>query len=169
MAHLSMAVANEFLKKPGAIDHLTQMQLLKLTYIAHGWNLAVNGAPLITEPVEAWNYGPVVRDLYNHIRFYGTDPITRPIADTDSSAYVFFKDSKPKKATFYEEPFSEAEADVIERVWKRYGRSSGYSLSMLTHKPGTPWFQTFFAEGPSKVIPNDVIRAHYVELANSIV
>ena len=84
-----MAIANEFLKKPNATGRLTQMQLLKLTYIAHGWNLAVNGEPLVSEPVEAWNYGPVIRDLYNHIRFYGSDPIKRPIADTDSSAFCF--------------------------------------------------------------------------------
>jgi uncharacterized phage-associated protein len=165
-----MAIANEFLRKPGALRHLTQMQLLKLTYIAHGWNLAVNGEPLIREPVEAWNYGPVVRELYNHIRYNGTNPIQRLIEDTDNVADDFFEASKPKTSTVYQEQLSVGENDVVERVWRRYGRHSGYSLSMLTHRPGTPWFETYFGTvGGTKVISNDLIREHYVELANGVV
>jgi uncharacterized phage-associated protein len=162
-----MAVANEFLKKPGAIGRLTQMQLLKLAYIAHGWNLAVNGEPLVSEPVLAWDYGPVIRDLYDHVKFYGTKPIDRLIADTDSEVYRFFGDQN-KKSEPYEARLSPAEQDVIERVWQRYGGYSGPRLSDLTHKPGTPWFQTYFNEGKSLPISNDRIRAHYVDLARAV-
>ena len=161
-----MAIANEFLKKPGALGQLTQMQLLKLAYIAHGWNLAVNGQPLITEQVRAWDYGPVVPDLYDHVKYYGTGPVTKVITTSDSEAYRFFGD-KNASGTPYEANVSAAEADVIDRVWQRYGHYSGFKLSDLTHKPGTPWFQTYFSEGRSAVISNDLIRQHYLELARA--
>lgn len=163
-----MAIANEFLRKPGAVGRLTQMQLLKLAYIAHGWNLAVNGQPLLAEPVRAWDYGPVVPDLYDHIKFYGTTPITRQITNADSEAFRFFG-NKNQEGVPYEAALSPAEHDVIDRVWNRYGGYSGYKLSDLTHKPGTPWFQTYFGEGKNAIIPDDRIRTHYVELANSVV
>lgn len=169
MSSSSMAIANEFLKMPGAVGELTQMQLLKLVYIAHGWNLAVNGEPLVSEPVRAWDYGPVIRDLYDHVKFYGSKPIDRLIADTDSEVYRFFGAIAPKESEVYKADLTVAERDVIQRVWHRYGRYSGPRLSSLTHKPGTPWFQTYFGEGKNAVIPNDRIRDHYISLAKSVV
>jgi uncharacterized phage-associated protein len=168
MPNNSMAIANEFLKMPGAVGRLTQMQLLKLVYIAHGWNLAVNGAPLIAEPVRAWDYGPVIRDLYEHVKFYGSNPIQRPIADTDREVYRFFGSAAPKQSEVYKAHLSEPEQDVVNRVWHRYGSYSGPRLSSLTHKPGTPWFQTYFGEGKNHVIPNERIREHYIELAKAV-
>ena len=168
MPDTAMAIANEFLRKPGALGRLTQMQLLKLTYIAHGWNLAVNGEPLVPERVEAWNYGPVIPDLYNHIRFNGNDPITREIADSDSSVYFFYGE-KPAHPKFLKAILSPQEKEVIDKVWNRYGKYSGFQLSQLTHKQGTPWFETYF--GPqikNKIIPNDLIRKHYIELAHRV-
>jgi uncharacterized phage-associated protein len=169
MSNLSMGIANAFLRKPGALGNLTQMKLLKLTYIAHGWNLAVNGAPLILEDVLAWDYGPVILDLYDHVKFYGTEPITRPITDMDNQIFKFFRSKKPEEADVYEAALLDSEKDVIERVWRRYGQYSAFKLSDLTHKPGTPWYETYFGDGEGKnaVIPNGRIRAHYVELARA--
>lgn len=165
MPHTSMAVANEFLKKPDALGRLTQMQLLKLTYIAHGWNLAVNGQALIGEPVEAWNYGPVIRDLYNHLKFYGNEPITRPLSNGDSLGNRIYG-IKPDKTHEYSEEFLPKEQEVIDQVWERYKNYSAYQLSMMTHRPGTPWFETYFGPGgKNRLIPNSAIRNHYVELA----
>ena len=167
MPNTSMAIANEFLRKPGATGRLTQMQLLKLAYIAHGWNLAVSGTPLISEDIQAWDYGPVVPALYDHIKFYGSRPITREIQDTDDQVYRFFSKSSGRAGHPYHANVSESEKDVIERVWQRYGMYSGLKLSDLTHRPGTPWFETYFGDGKGAVIPNGRIRAHYLELARS--
>ena len=40
---------------------------------------------------------------------------------------------------------------------------------MLTHKPGTPWFETYFGKDRGRIISNDLIRSHYVDLANRVV
>lgn len=169
MPNTSMAIANEFLKKPGALGRLTQMQLLKLAYIAHGWNLAVNGSPLLSEPVRAWDYGPVVTDLYDHIKFYGTGPVTNLVSTADSVATRFFGSAQRNDAEVYEASLTPQEQAVIDHVWQRYGMYTGFRLSDMTHKSGTPWFQTYFGEGKNSIIPNDRIRQHYVELARAVV
>ena len=63
------AVANEFIHLAKADGRsLTPLQLIKLTYIAHGWMLTLYGRPLIVDEVEAWKYGPVIPDLYQATR-----------------------------------------------------------------------------------------------------
>ena len=44
------------------------MHVLKLVYVCHGWMLGIHGAPLITEPVEAWTYSPVVPTVYHRYK-----------------------------------------------------------------------------------------------------
>src|ERR1700755_230202 len=90
MPYLSMAVANEFLKRPSALGVLTQMQLQKLTYIAHGWNLALNGARLVADDLKAWDYGQVFPWLYDHAKYFGKEPINRLIAQNDDDRVSFF-------------------------------------------------------------------------------
>src|SRR6476619_3832573 len=90
MPNVSMAIANEFLKKPGALGVLTQMQLQKLTYIAHGWNLALNERRLVSDELEAWDYGPVYPMLYDHAKYFGKSPIPRLITDRDDDKIAFF-------------------------------------------------------------------------------
>jgi uncharacterized phage-associated protein len=160
----SVAIANEFLKMPGG-RALTQMQLQKLVYLAHGWNLALNGEPLVTEPPEAWSYGPVFRDLYDHTKYFGSAPVGRAITPDDDEAARFFTRSKSGRPA-YQANLTPHEKAVIERVWKRYGSMDGSKLSSLTHKPGTPWFVTYRqGKGKSDTIPNSLIREHYEQLA----
>jgi uncharacterized phage-associated protein len=59
------------------------MQLQKLVYIAHGWNLAINGTPLTSDIPAAWDYGPVYRDLFEALRAYGSNPVTQEIRAGD--------------------------------------------------------------------------------------
>ncbi|MGA0540298.1 Panacea domain-containing protein, partial [Neotabrizicola sp. VNH66] len=50
---------------------LSIMSLLKLTYIAHGWHLETQNEPLFGNRIEAWQYGPVIPDVYNDFRRQG--------------------------------------------------------------------------------------------------
>jgi uncharacterized phage-associated protein len=125
---------------------LTPMQVLKLVYIAHGWNLGINGRPLVNESVEAWQYGPVIPSIYHRYKRYGGN----------------FIDECPT-----EEPncFDEPEKDVMRQVWDGYGKRSGISLSSSTHEPGTPWYITIHQSGRGSVISNDLIEDYYRRLA----
>jgi len=149
-SHNALAIANEFLDRNGAA--LPQMKLQKLVYIANGWNLAINREPLIAGRFEAWDGGPVVRKIWNHIRDFGFNCDNRKLAPKGKS-----------------EPFSvqldQKEADVIDHVWSRYGQYTGLELSEMTHQPGTPWSNAYYGSGRNSILPQTDIHQHFVELA----
>lgn len=168
MPHRAVAIANEFLKLPGAGERLTQMQLQKLVYFAHGWNWAINGEALVADDAEAWSFGPVYRDLYEHTRYFGRDPIGRQISPDDSQIAHVFGDqilgaSRPRRSP-YVAPTTDRERQVISHVAKRYAGLSGSRLSELTHRPGTPWFEAY-RRGKNTPLDQSLIRQHYANIA----
>jgi uncharacterized phage-associated protein len=145
MAHDSKQVAQYILwlarEKP-----ITPMQLLKLTYLSHGWMLGLYGKPLLRESVEAWQYGPVIPTVYHTYKRFGGRSITDiPLQEPAG--------------------FTDEERDVMQQVWNIYGKYDGIQLSSLTHKPGTPWAITRQMCGNGAQIPNDLIQNHYRALA----
>lgn len=166
MPHSSVAVANWLLSRPGALDRLTQMQLQKLVYIAHGWNLAINDAPLTkaNEPIEAWDYGPVYRRLYRKTKLFGAKPLGRLIRSNDDQVYEFFNGLPDDGETEMAEP-DRNEAAVLGKVWDSYGDLPAVQLSALTHRPGTPWSEVYAREPRDGVIPDELIKQHYSKLA----
>jgi uncharacterized phage-associated protein len=153
-----LAVANYFVKKSfDSGEELTPMKLVKLVYIAHGWYLGLTGDPLIDEPVQAWQYGPVVETVYEHFKKYGRNRI-------DEFAYVFQYDGL--KADYQVPMVQKDELKLfLDKVWDVYKGYNGVQLSTLTHKPNTPWDQVFNKLGgkdvKSTVIDNNLIRQHY--------
>jgi uncharacterized phage-associated protein len=125
---------------------LTPMQMLKLVYISHGWQLGLYGRPLINESIEAWPYGPVVPSVYHRYKKFGSN---------------FISDVPVNAAT----EFQPSEISTMDQVFSGYGKRSGISLSSLTHEPGTPWSVTVKQSGIGSVISNDLIEDYYRRLA----
>lgn len=144
----SLSVAQALLSrcKGGGDDAVTPMQLIKLTYIAHGYMLGLHGKPLLDESVEAWRYGPVVPSVYHAVKQFRSDPVTNVAGAQNDFA------------------FSDEETAVIDSVCKIYGKYNGIVLSSATHKSGTPWHQTWEAFGRNSPISNDLIEAFYAAL-----
>ena len=145
--HSAIAVADHIIQKAGERQNtLTPMQVIKLVYMCHGWMLGIYHRPLIKEYVEAWQYGPVIPELYQKVKRYRSGPVT----DTLSSQ---------------QENFKEEEIDIMDQVVNVYGEYSGIALSQLTHAEGTPWHKTWTAGGCT--ISNDLIEDHYQKLHSS--
>ncbi len=147
MKYSAPAIANAFLElaeRDG--KKLDNMQLQKLVYIAHGYNLARRGEPLFFNNVHAFEWGPVIPRLYKALRKYKAGVVTEPI-EIDGSM------PSPDSP----------EMDIIQEVWKKYGGFSGPRLSALTHQEGTPWMETWKAK-QFGVIPNELIASHYATL-----
>lgn len=145
-----IAVANFFIDKAlsEGVD-LTPMKLLKLVYIAHGWNMAVNEAPLINEAVIAWKYGPVIESIYHIFKKYGKNSITKLEYRNGNIPFIPASDA--------------ATNEVLNRVWDTHKDFSGVDLSAMTHLDDSPWSQTSL----NRTIPNDMIRRYYVSLGMS--
>ena len=150
----AISVANEFIRLGKEENNFfTPMQLLKLVYIAHGWMLGFFGKPLINEDVEAWKYGPVIPELYQEVKNYGREKV---------------RDEISSWPTFSRQSLNEEEKSVIHFVYKKYGKLDGIRLSMITHQKDTPWSDIFSHEGWGDVIPNQLIRNHYMNLTNKV-
>jgi uncharacterized phage-associated protein len=141
MAFSARAVANYFVDKARSEGRsLDPMQIQKLVYYAHGWHLALTGRPLIREKVEAWAYGPVISELFQVFKRWGSGPIHDP-APAPSSWKLTVLGGQPasldREATNDEE-LIEAKR-VLDRVWEVYGRFSAIKLSEMTHQSDSPW------------------------------
>jgi uncharacterized phage-associated protein len=162
MSDWSVAVANQFLKLAKQQNKtLTQMQLQKLTYIAHGWNLAISGASLTNDAPEAWDYGPVYRELREALRRYGSESVDRKIRYLDFDRGLFYNKSNEE----VEGNFSDSEQKIIGKVFEIYGDFRAFQLSALTHKDGTPWQKTYHNSGRNSEIKAEEIKEHFIGLA----
>ncbi|EKO3519530.1 DUF4065 domain-containing protein [Vibrio fluvialis] len=122
----------------------SNLQLQKLTYVAHGLSLSHFQRPLIVDDVFAWKYGPVVPSVYFRFKHYGSDEITEQsdvCLDSDSEAIV---------------------RDVVRQL----GHLTGPQLVELTHREGSPW-HTVWDGTHNKVIPDFVIQNHYDQIRQS--
>jgi uncharacterized phage-associated protein len=145
-------IANFFIRKGIEENNpLNPMQVIKLTYIAHGWYLALTDKPLISELVEAWKFGPVIYSLYHRLKHYYDNPVTQEIQVDNGEA--FNQDSETQR--------------FLGGIWDNYKNYTGIELSALTHAQNTPWQETikpFKLAGyipPNLIISNDVIKRHY--------
>lgn len=144
MPYSADAIANYFIEKAG-LGKLTQMQVQKLCFYAHGWYMALDkeGRPLIGDSVEVWRFGPVFRRLYSEFKEFGAGPITRQAIELQFERV----DGKLRADCFTPSIENELPADVdrslvvavLERVWELYGGFTAYQLSNLTHSEGEPW------------------------------
>lgn len=147
--HEPRAIANEFLKLNGG--SMNQMKLQKLVYISHGWNLAINREPLVSGRIEAWDGGPVMRTIWNHLRDVGFNTTNSLMGRS--------------KTEPFEVVLSSDERAIIQHVWAKYGGYSGLELSEMTHEPGTPWSNAYFGKGRNSALSQNDIQQHFVELA----
>lgn len=165
MADWSPAIANEFIRRASAEGKLlTQMQLQKLVYIAHGWSLAINGIPLTHDAPEAWEYGPVYKELRKALRHYGRAGVEREIRNDEYDIGTFADDPEAAACA----TLTADETAVIDRVYRDYGKFHAFQLSALTHRDGTPW-TAIYRDGAGRFddIPDNMIREHFVGLATS--
>jgi uncharacterized phage-associated protein len=165
MPFQSVTIANEFLRIAQAHgEALTSMKLQKLVFYAHGWSLALADKPLILNRIEAWDYGPVIPDLYHEFKKYGNGPIVSPAQEW------VLRDRKIMLAapTLSDAPESaerESAEKIIQRTWQLYGRFTATRLSNATHAPGTPW-ETVYRPGERHIlIPNPIIKTYFEGLA----
>ena len=162
MAYDPKAIANYFIDKARATgEGLTPMKLQKLVYFAHGWYLGLKGRPLLAEPVEAWQWGPVIPSLYHEFKALGSWPITRRAGEDE-----FLGDVGPNL------PSDDTEArEFLDEVWRNYGGYTAIQLSNATHLAGTPWAEVSGQhEGNiprGEVIPDRIIRDYYKGIAES--
>jgi uncharacterized phage-associated protein len=157
----SIAVANWFIQNdPG----LTPLKLQKLIYYAHGWHLAINNSPLIDEVIQAWEYGPVVPQVYHEFKQFGSRPIP---AGALGTLFELSPARKVRIVTPIIPPEDQKTHEFLKEILKVFGPYSAIQLSRSTHQDGTPWAKVHAANPLRKgmEIPDREIKAYFDVLA----
>lgn len=129
---------------------LTNMQLQKLVYIAHGLHLAYHDKPLLNEEVSAWKHGPVIPKVYYAFKQYLNTAI-----DTA-------REGNPQQE------LPEDELDSIKGAYNNFAKFNGWTLRNITHQEGSPWWKVWYdrngQETFNAIIPNNIIKEHYLKI-----
>ncbi|MDG0062112.1 type II toxin-antitoxin system antitoxin SocA domain-containing protein [Priestia sp. P5] len=118
---------------------ITHLKLQKLVYYAQAWSMAIYGERLIDSELEAWLHGPVSRELYREYRDFG------------------FQEIPPVDRLNFQ--INEQDSDVLEGVWRLYGKHDGKYLETLTHQEA-PWINAW-GRGMNEIIEVDDMRDYY--------
>ncbi len=101
-------------------DFMTNLKLQKLLYYAQVLSLKYTGKTLFNEQLYAWDYGPVVNEVYQKYKDFGRQPI-----QTTEKAPDFSGDVKV----------------ILEDVYEEYGQFSAWKLVEMTHNDPA-WYET---------------------------
>ena len=129
----------------------TPLQINKLVYFCHGWMLGLYGRSLISEQVEAWEYGPIIPSIYYAFRGNGADII---------NFHDYFTD------TFTD--FDSDETNVIQQVINEYGDLSESKLVEVAYASDTPWEKYYDETRWNIVIPDKAIKDHFEKESKTI-
>jgi Uncharacterized phage-associated protein len=120
-------------------EPISHLKLQKLCYYAQGFYLAIYGKPLFPDKIEAWQHGPVVRNLWDEFKQYGSGRIPQP-EDFDASV------------------LDEETRDLLDEIFEVYGQFSALKLRNMTHLE-PPWSEAFTR--PNKRISLDSMKAYF--------
>jgi len=124
---------------------ITPHKLQKLIYIAHGFCLAVYGRALISSPVGAWMYGPILPKVYVEFKKFRNNEIE---LSGDENFLVM----------------SREEDELLGIVMDCCGSLTGICLSKMTNAKNSPWYQVWH-EGSNPAtkwtIPDNIIKSYY--------
>lgn len=124
-------------------DYITHLKLQKLLYYAQGCYLAIKGVPLFDEDILAWTHGPVVDEVYQEYKTYGSEPI---IFDEDYNSEEIDKETQ----------------GILKEVFDVFGQYSAWKLREMTHSE-TPWRETERNGIIDKEAIKDYFKKEYIE------
>jgi len=138
---------------------LTNLRLNKLLYFIHAESLAHRPNGLVRNHFEAWQFGPVIRPVFDTFKSFGESWISAPAMYLDYASGV-------SRAVPHDD-IATSDIDFITDAFRKYGSFSTGALVDLSHVRGGPWDIIYHAWLADKTlsprIPNDLIRAFYVD------
>jgi len=155
----ALAVANAFIKRSleGQLSDLTPMKLQKLLFFTQSWHLRINNnKPLFDGLFARWKYGPVIPSIFHEFKAYKAGIITdygKTLVNDDENEFGF-------KIIIPEIDWKKDKDTVafIDKIIEVYGGYTGWSLSVMTHEPGTAWAKSGSPDGGP--IPFDMMSKY---------
>ena len=102
-------------------DTVSNLKLQKLLYYCQGYYLALYNKTLFEDKIYAWDYGPVVKTVYDTYKDFGSLAL-EPVAN-------------------YAGKLTKSQKELILKVYEQYGQFSAGKLVEMTHSE-FPWKTT---------------------------
>lgn len=141
--YTSLTIAHYYVKK--SLDSqapITHHKAEFLVYFAHGWHLAIEGTPLISEKISAMRHGPAIKSVN---AFYHK-------AKTDIYSTLDISVLSQIKERDYE---------FLDGVWAHYENLGEVEMLDLCLEYDTPWSKTYESSSKDLYIDNYIIKQHY--------
>lgn len=125
-------VSNNLLKR--SFDEnlrMSPMKLQKLLYFVAAEFAKKTGTPLLDEDFQAWQYGPVVRSVFDEFRGFRGNSISAYGKDAQGKAYTIDESRNPQLKA------------ALDRVWAASKLQNAVALSRLTHAPESGWRKAY--------------------------
>ncbi|MDH4981590.1 type II toxin-antitoxin system antitoxin SocA domain-containing protein [Hyphomicrobium sp. D-2] len=159
-------ICNLVLSKFDAVEFdLTNLRINKLLFFIHAESLRLRPEGLIRNHFEAWQFGPVIRPVFDAFKAYKEAPIAAPAQFLDYAT--------GQRGPI---PFDDVRAEDVQIIvaeFKNYSRFTTSQLVSLSHIPGGPWDIVYRATltdpTSSPRIPNELISDFFGGGARSTV
>lgn len=151
--HDVRAVANAVLQLARSHGRdVTNLAINKIIYFLHAGYLHEFGRPLVTAKIEAWDHGPVFREIYHQFKKFGREPIAGFATRMD-----------PETGSFVEVPVSLSGEELVyvQTHASELLKLSPGKLVAMAHVRDGPWYVARFGSGrlnPGVEITEELIR-----------
>lgn len=149
-------LANLVLDRGDAIGKpVSNVHVNKVLYFLYVWFLLGKQRPLTSAKIEAWDYGPVFREVWQSFKAFGKEPIT--------SRATKFDLETGQRLECREEVLPQDLEFLIPLIDKYLGYQP-FDLVELTHLPNTPWDRVYNHGGksnPGMRITDSLIQEYY--------
>ena len=146
-----------------ATYEISNLELQKIMYYIQAAFLVERNKQCFREELCAWEYGPVVKEVYDEFKVYGRS-IIPPQEQADK--IVFDAKTFGVKRVKDELIICEGDKIIINRVLKAYSDiQDPFELVEKTHSED-PWINARIT--PEKIIKNDEIRSYYALNKNKL-
>jgi uncharacterized phage-associated protein len=117
---------------------VTNLAMNKIVYFVYVDYLLTFGGPLSSAKIEAWEHGPVFRELYSAFKSFGERPIEGRATKVDPSS-GYRVECKTN--------FTESERAFLEPIIRKLLKLSASKLRALSHLEGGPWHRVWCHSG----------------------
>lgn len=123
---------------------ISNLKLQKILYFVQANFLVSKNQPCFSEQIEAWDFGPVVPEVYHEYKIYG-----------GASIPAFFRDNAISV-------ISTNDKKLIDEMIDSCADYSASALVEITHNQ-SPWLEAYNKPGKNNVITNESIKNFFAE------
>lgn len=138
---------------------ISLMKMQRLLYIIVERYFTITNIWILNEMFEAWDYGPVLKSLYERCDIYNEEGIREFIRDREGKVKIINEKKYPILKT------------IIKRVYVEYKNYNGIEISKILRKKTGAWYKAYIkydlyiskedimAEGKQKwraILPNNL-------------